>query len=51
MKICQGPYFAKYFDFFEDEDTISIVMEYLGGGDLYDYLDKRGFKLGEERVR
>ena len=49
--MCQHPNLVALIDLFEDEDNISIVMEYLSGGDLYDYLSARKFNLGEERVR
>ena len=28
-----------------------IVMEYLPGKDLYEYIEQRDFKLSEERVK
>ena len=37
LKMCQDPSFVKLIDIFEDELVIYIVMEYLVGGDLFDY--------------
>ena len=37
LKMCQDPSFVKLIDLFEDEYVIYIVMEYLVGGDLFDY--------------
>ena len=35
--MCQDPRFVKLIDFVENEYVIYIVMEYLAGGDLFDY--------------
>jgi serine/threonine protein kinase len=50
LKMCHHNCFAKLFDVFENEDSIFLVLEYLKGGDLYDYLLARNFKVGEKRV-
>jgi serine/threonine protein kinase len=34
-------------DNFENERSIYVVLEYLEGGDLYDFMLKRGFDLPE----
>jgi serine/threonine protein kinase len=44
-------YVMKLIDVFEDAKSILIVSEYLAGGDLYDYLDRRNFIISEARLR
>lgn len=51
LKLCQHPNIIRLRDVFENPDYIYIVMEYLRGGDLYDYLKKREFKVSSERAR
>jgi len=38
-------------DIFEDQNLIYIVMETCEGGDLFTYLENRGFELTEDRGR
>ena len=47
LKICQHPNIIQLYDVFENVDYFYITMEHCGGGDLYDYLRKRHFKLSE----
>ena len=35
---------------FENSDYYFMVLEYLKGADLFDYLKSREFNLGEDRV-
>lgn len=51
MKICQHPNIIRLLDIFENPEYIFIVLEYLTGGDLFQYLDKRDFKITEDRAR
>jgi calcium-dependent protein kinase len=51
LKICQHPNIIRLLDIFENQDYIYIVMEVLHGGDLFTYLEKRNFKIKEERAR
>ena len=51
LKLCQHPNIIKLLDTFENQDHIYIVMEWLKGGDLFTYLEKRSFKLTEDRAR
>lgn len=50
LKVCQHPNIIKLYDMFENQDDIHIVMEYCEGGDLFGYLEQRGFKLKEEQA-
>lgn len=50
MKICQHPYIINIYDYIENEKYIYIIMEYCPGGDLFSYIEKRGFRLSEERA-
>ncbi len=51
LKVCQHPNIIRLLDTFENPDYIYIVMELLQGGDLYEYLNKRDFKVNEARAR
>ena len=50
LKIAKHPNIIKLYDVFENEKFIYIIMEYCAGGDLFSYIEKRGFKLKEERA-
>lgn len=41
----------KLIDLFENSDHYYIVIEYMAGKDLFDYIQKRSFILSEDRVR
>ena len=47
LKIAKHPNIIKLYDVFENEHFIFIIMEYCPGGDLFFYIEKRGFKLKE----
>ena len=49
--MCQHPNIIKLIDLFENQDYYFIVLEYLEGKDLYDYLQSRNYCLPEERVK
>lgn len=51
IKMCQHPHIIRLLDIFENEKYIYIVMEYLPGGDLFGYLEKRNFTVNEERAK
>lgn len=51
MKMCQHPNIIKLIDLFENADYYYIVLEYLEGKDMFDYLQKRSFKIGEPRAK
>ena len=38
-------------DLFENVDYFYIILDYMQGADLFDYLTEREFKLSENRVR
>ena len=50
LKICQHPNIIRLYDVFENPDYIYIIMEYCKGGDLFGYLESRGFRIPEDRV-
>jgi serine/threonine protein kinase len=50
LKICQQPNIIRLYDVFENEEYIYIIMEFCGGGDLFSYVEKRGFKIEEKRA-
>uniref|UniRef100_A0A7S3CR78 non-specific serine/threonine protein kinase n=1 Tax=Strombidium rassoulzadegani TaxID=1082188 RepID=A0A7S3CR78_9SPIT len=51
LKLCQHPNIIRFFDVFENSDYIYIVMEYLKGGDFFNYLETKNFKIPEERAK
>ena len=38
-------------DLFENSDYYYIVLEYMEGKDMFDYLKSRSFKITEDRAR
>ena len=50
LKIAKHPNIIKLYDVFENEKYIYIIMEYCQGGDLFSYIEKRDFKIKEERA-
>ena len=50
LKIAKHPNIIKLYDVFENEKYIYIIMEYCSGGDLFSYIEKRDFKIKEERA-
>lgn len=51
LKMCQHPNIIRMLDIYENPDYIYMVLEYMEGGDLYNFLLKRSFKIPEERAR
>jgi serine/threonine protein kinase len=45
MKMGKHPNVVRLIDVFEDAENFYLVLEYMGGGDLFDYLKSRSFKL------
>ena len=50
LKICQHPNIISLIDTFENVSHLYIIMEYCSGGDLFSYIEKRGFKLSEAKT-
>lgn len=51
MKVCQHPNIIKLYDYYEDMDNMYMVMEYIKGRDLYDYLKYKNSRNTEERAK
>ena len=51
LKVCQHPNIIKFFDVFENQDSIYIVMEVLNGGDFFTFLHKRKFVISESLAK
>jgi len=49
--MCQHVNIVKLLDLFENSDHYYIVLEYMAGKDLFDYIQKRNFVLNEDRVK
>ena len=50
MKLCHHPNVVHLLDHFENADHIFIVMEYIKGGRLSDYMKEKRYKFTEKRV-
>ena len=50
MKLCHHPNIVRLLDHFENAEYIFIVMEYIAGGDLTEYMKKNKYNFKEERV-
>mmetsp|Transcript_30742 Transcript_30742/g.30231 ORF Transcript_30742/g.30231 Transcript_30742/m.30231 type:complete len:104 (+) Transcript_30742:1663-1974(+) len=51
LKMCQHPSIINLIDLFENSDYYYIVLEYMEGKDMFDYLQKRNFKISEKRAK
>jgi len=51
LKMSQHPNIVGLIDLFENSDYYYIVLEYMQGKDLFDYIQIRNFKLTEHRVK
>jgi hypothetical protein len=49
LKMCSHPNIIKLIDVFETFDKIHIVLQYLRGGDLFDYLQERDYKTPQKQ--
>ena len=49
--MCQHSNIIELLDLFENSDTYYIVLNYMQGRDLFDYIQKRGFSLTERRTQ
>lgn len=50
LRLCQHPNIMKLYDVFENSEYIYLVLEYLGGGNLYLALKDRKTPLSEKRA-
>ena len=51
LKMSQHPNIVGLIDLFENQDYYYIVLEYMQGKDLFDYIQFRSFKIPEQRVK
>ena len=51
LKMCQHQNIIKLLDLFESSNHYFIVLEYMQGKDLFDYIAKRNYSLPEERAK
>lgn len=49
--MCQHQNIIKLIDLFENSENYFIVIEYMAGKDLFDYIAKRDYILPEERAK
>jgi serine/threonine protein kinase len=50
LKMCQHTNLIQLLDYFEDNRFFYIILEYLKGGDMYDYLNRREFSISQDRA-
>eukprot|EP00800_Vazella_pourtalesii_P011620 TRINITY_DN2796_c0_g1_i1.p1 TRINITY_DN2796_c0_g1~~TRINITY_DN2796_c0_g1_i1.p1 ORF type:complete len:661 (-),score=92.55 TRINITY_DN2796_c0_g1_i1:803-2785(-) len=50
MKLIEHPHVLRLFDVYENKKHLYLVLEYVSGGELFDYLVKKG-KLSENEAR
>ena len=50
MKLCHHPNIVRLLDHFENAEYIFIVMEYLSGGSLSNYLKKNKYNLSDKKI-
>jgi len=48
--MCQHANLIQLLNYFEDNKYFYIILEYLRGGDMYDYLNRRDFTIPQERA-
>jgi serine/threonine protein kinase len=51
LKMCNHPNVVKLIDTFEDSQNFYIVLEYMSGGDLFEFLNRKDFKITEDQAR
>ncbi len=51
LKMCQHTNIVRLIDVFENHKYFYIVLEYMEGGDMFDYLKERAFNISEDRAR
>lgn len=49
--MCQHNNIVKLIDLFENSEYYYIVMEYMEGNDMFDFLQRKNFELPEEHVK
>jgi len=49
--MCQHPNIITLIDIFENSEFYYIVLDYMAGSDLFDYIKARDFDLKERRVK
>eukprot|EP00826_Nyctotherus_ovalis_P020518 TRINITY_DN16458_c0_g1_i2.p3 TRINITY_DN16458_c0_g1~~TRINITY_DN16458_c0_g1_i2.p3 ORF type:complete len:177 (+),score=60.40 TRINITY_DN16458_c0_g1_i2:1999-2529(+) len=47
LKLCQHKNIMQLYEVFENADSIYLVLEYLGGGNLYSYAKEHNFEVPE----
>ena len=50
LKIGQHPHIIRLIDIFENDDFLHLVLEIMPGGDLFDYQERRKFRLSERHA-
>lgn len=48
LKMCQHPNIMRLYDVFESADYLYLVLEHLNGGNLFHFLQEKGFLISEE---
>jgi serine/threonine protein kinase len=51
LKFSKHTNIVKLLDIFENNEYYFMVLEYMGGSNLYEYLSQYDFNLSEERIK
>lgn len=51
LKICQHKNIMRLYEVFENADNIYLILEFLGGGNLYNYAKEHSFRLDESTIK
>lgn len=51
LKMCKHPNIVSLIDLFENQETYFMVIEYMQGGDLFDFAQMRKFRIPEPEVK
>jgi len=51
LKMAQHPNIVGLIDLFENCDYYYIILEFMQGKDMFDYIQIRNFQLSEKRVK
>lgn len=51
LRICQHQNIMRLYEVFENADNIYLVLEYLAGGNLYNYAKERHYDIKEEKSK
>ena len=51
LKLCKQQNIMRLYEVFENADNIYLVLEYLGGGNLYNFMKEHKFEIKESLIK